>query len=139
MSNVLYVVAAVMLNDQHEILLAQRPQGKSLAGLWEFPGGKIDPNEIPSYALARELKEELDIDVNPSQAVPLTFVEYTYSDFVLFMPVYLLTKWKGKVHPQEQQDVEWVGLDRLKDFPVPPADERLIKQLPDLLKLNLSN
>lgn len=133
MKPLLFVVAAVMVNAKNEILLAQRPEGKSLAGLWEFPGGKLDEGEVPTMALVRELKEELHIDTDAADVYPMTFVEYEYEKFVLFMPVYLLRRWRGDIVPQEGQKVAWVPLDKLSTYPVPPADEELIGLLPRYL------
>jgi 8-oxo-dGTP diphosphatase len=130
-----FVVAAVLVNDQNQILLAERPEGRSLAGLWEFPGGKVDEGEIPAYALARELMEEIAITVAPRDLHPITFVEYDYPEFTLFMPVYLCRKWQGEINPQENQRVAWVDMNKLKDYPVPPADEELILKLPKLLSI----
>ncbi len=134
MASIVFVVAAVLQNDAGQILLTQRPEGKSLAGLWEFPGGKVDAGEIPVQALIRELHEEIGIDVAADDLLPLTFVEYHYPEFTLFMPLYHCTKWRGEVHSKENQDYAWIDLDKLKNYPVPPADEKIICDLPRLLR-----
>jgi len=128
------LVAAVALVDADgRLLLAQRPEGKSLAGLWEFPGGKIDPGETPEAALIRELKEELDIDVSASCLAPFTFASYGYRDFHLLMPLYVCRKWQGAIVPKEGQRLAWVRHEKLGDYPMPPADTPLIAMLRDLL------
>ena len=128
------LVAAVALVDiDGRVLLAQRPEGKKLAGLWEFPGGKVDPGETPEAALIRELKEELDIDVSASCLAAFTFASYGYSDFHLLMPLYVCRKWQGTIVPREGQRLAWVRPDKLGDYPMPPADTPLIAMLRDLL------
>ena len=119
---ILLVVAAALTDDAGRILLAQRPEGKQLAGLWEFPGGKIDPGETPEAALVRELAEELSISVNETQLQPLTFASFTYPGFHLLMPLYRIKSWTGDIHPKEGQAIAWVEPARLKDYPAPPAD-----------------
>lgn len=119
---VLLVAAAALFDDQGRILLAQRPVGKQLAGLWEFPGGKLEPGETPEAALVRELEEELSIRVNESSLEPLTFASFTYTTFHLLMPLYGCEKWSGSIHPREGQAVAWVERSRLRDYPAPPAD-----------------
>lgn len=119
---ILLVVAAALTDDAGRILLAQRPEGKQLAGLWEFPGGKIDPGETPEAALMRELAEELSISVNETQLQPLTFASFTYPGFHLLMPLYRIKSWTGDIHPKEGQAIAWVEPARLKDYPAPPAD-----------------
>jgi len=116
------VVAAALYNDKGEILLAQRPEGKSLAGLWEFPGGKVEPGETPEAALVRELHEELSITVKELELQPLTFASFTYPDFHLLMPLYKCQVWIGEVFPREGQAVAWVPPANLHDYPAPPAD-----------------
>ena len=116
------VVAAALYNDKGEILLAQRPEGKQLAGLWEFPGGKVEPGETPEAALVRELHEELSITVKESELKPLTFASHTYADFHLLMPLYACQAWPGEVHPREGQSIAWVPPENLFDYPAPPAD-----------------
>jgi len=119
---VLLVVAAALFDAKGRVLLAQRPAGKSLAGLWEFPGGKLEPGETPEAALARELEEELSIRVNENQIQPMTFASFGYPDFHLLMPLYGCETWTGDVRPREGQAVAWVETSRLHDYPAPPAD-----------------
>ena len=130
---ILLVVACALVDKDGRILLAQRPEGKALAGLWEFPGGKIDEGERPEEALVRELQEELGIDTHASCLSPLTFASYGYEDFHLLMPLYICRKWKGFVMPKENQTLKWVRAQNLRDYPMPPADEPLIPILQDLL------
>lgn len=128
------LVAAVALFDvDGRILIAQRPAGKSMAGLWEFPGGKVDPGETPEAALIRELKEELDIDTVESCLAPFTFASHTYDDFHLLMPLYVCRKWQGRVSPMEGQQIKWVMPRKLSDYPMPPADKPLLAMLRDFL------
>ena len=129
----LLVVAAALIDADGRVLLAQRPKGKRLEGLWEFPGGKIDANERPEDALIRELSEELGIAVQAACLAPLTFASYTYEDFHLLMPLYICRKWEGFVQPLDGQTLKWVRPKRLRDYPMPPADEPLIPHLVDLL------
>lgn len=119
---VLLVVAAALIDREGRILLAQRPEGKQLAGLWEFPGGKLEEGETPEAALVRELKEELSVEVNETDLKPLTFASFTYPAFHLLMPLYACEKWSGLIRPREGQAVAWVEKTRLKDYPAPPAD-----------------
>jgi 8-oxo-dGTP diphosphatase len=130
----LVLVAAVALIDADgRILLAKRPEGKSLAGLWEFPGGKVEAAERPEAALIRELKEELGIDVEHSCLAPLTFASYAYDDFHLLMPLYVCRRWKGIATGLEGQELKWVRAKDLRNYPMPPADLPLIPHLVDLL------
>jgi 8-oxo-dGTP diphosphatase len=130
----LVLVAAVALVDADgRVLLAQRPEGKAMAGLWEFPGGKVDPGETPEIALIRELAEELGIDVAASCLAPFTFASHTYPDFHLLMPLYVCRKWSGIPTPREGQRLRWVRAARLGDYPMPPADKPLVAMLRDLL------
>ena len=130
----LVLVSAVALVDADgRILLAQRPAGKPLAGLWEFPGGKVNPGETPEIALIRELGEELGIDVAASCLAPFTFASYTYPDFHLLMPLYICRKWSGTPIAREGQRLAWVRPARLGDYPMPPADPPLVAMLRDLL------
>jgi len=115
------------------VLIAQRPQGKPMAGLWEFPGGKVEPGERPEQALIRELAEELDIDVSEACLAPLTFASHVYEDFYILMPLFVCRRWQGTVRPVEGQALKWVRPVRLADYPMPPADEPLIPVLRDLL------
>lgn len=124
--NVVTVVAVALIRDDGAILLTQRPEGKAMAGLWEFPGGKLEEGETPEHALVRELQEELGISVNPSALQPLTFASHTYDSFHLLMPVYTCTEWSGKISPQENQAMAWVMPDQLADYPMPEADLPLI-------------
>ena len=128
------LVAAVALIDKDgRVLLAQRPEGKSLAGLWEFPGGKVEPGERPEAALMRELKEELDIDVKESCLAPFVFASHAYDSFHLLMPLYLCRRWEGVVAAREHDALAWVKPNKLSDYPMPPADEPLVAWLRDLL------
>ncbi|MBL9072723.1 (deoxy)nucleoside triphosphate pyrophosphohydrolase [Tabrizicola sp.] len=130
---ILLVSAVALIDPDGRVLLAQRPEGKSLAGLWEFPGGKVEPFETPEAALIRELKEELDIDTWTSCLAPLTFASHTYDDFHLLMPLYACRKWQGTVRSLEGQQLAWVAPNRLRDYPMPPADLPLIPILRDWL------
>lgn len=130
----LVLVAAVALIDADgRVLLSQRPEGKSLAGLWEFPGGKIEAGERPEAALIRELKEELGIDVAESCLAPLTFASHAYSDFHLLMPLYVCRRWKGQVQAMEGQALKWVRARDMLNHAMPPADLPLIPHLEELL------
>jgi 8-oxo-dGTP diphosphatase len=130
----LVLVAAVVLVDADgSVLLAQRPEGKQMAGLWEFPGGKVDSGETPEAALIRELREELGIDVAASCLAPFTFASHAYPDFHLLMPLYVCRKWSGIPLAREGQRLTWVRPARLADYPMPPADKPLIAMLRDLL------
>lgn len=130
----LVLVAAVALVDADgRVLIAQRPEGKSMAGLWEFPGGKVDAGETPEDALIRELREELAIDVTEACLGPFTFASHRYDDFHLLMPLYLCRRWNGTVTPVEGQALKWVRPMRLGDYPMPPADEPLVAMLMDWL------
>ncbi|HUC72100.1 MAG TPA: 8-oxo-dGTP diphosphatase MutT [Stellaceae bacterium] len=134
MAGPLVLVAAVVLVDADgRVLLAQRPEGKAMAGLWEFPGGKVDPGETPEAALIRELAEELGIDVAASCLAPFTFASHAYPDFHLLMPLYVCRKWAGIPTPREGQHLRWVRPARLADYPMPPADKPLLALLRDLL------
>jgi 8-oxo-dGTP diphosphatase len=129
----LLVAAAALVDIDNRVLIAERPTGKSLAGLWEFPGGKVDPGESPEAALVRELKEELDIEVCETCLAPLTFASHGYDAFHLLMPLYLCRNWEGEVRPREGQRIAWVKASRLATYPMPPADLPLIPMLRDLL------
>lgn len=130
---ILLVSAVALIDGEGRVLLAQRPEGKSLAGLWEFPGGKVEPGETPEAALIRELKEELGIDTWRSCLAPLTFASHSYDDFHLLMPLFACRRWEGIPTPQEGQVLEWVKPGRLRDYPMPPADLPLIPVLRDWL------
>lgn len=128
------LVSAVALIDvDGRVLLAQRPAGKSLAGLWEFPGGKVEPGETPEHALIRELEEELGINTWSSCLSPLSFASHSYEDFHLLMPLFACRKWDGIPTPREGQKLKWVHPRDFKDYPMPPADIPLIPILRDLL------
>jgi 8-oxo-dGTP diphosphatase len=130
---VVLVSAVALVDADGRVLLAQRPAGKPMAGLWEFPGGKVDPGETPETALIRELGEELGIDVTASCLAPFTFASHSYPDFHLLMPLYICRKWSGIPAAREGQRFAWVRPARLGDYPMPPADEPLIAMLRDLL------
>ncbi len=125
----LTVVAAVLVNAQGEILLAERPEGKAMAGLWEFPGGKIEAGETPEDALAREIYEELAIEIAAADLVPFTFASHSYEAMHLLMPLYLCRNWRGEIRPQENQKTAWVAPRDLGNYPMPPADLPLVKIL----------
>jgi 8-oxo-dGTP diphosphatase len=128
------LVSAVALIDRDgRVLLAQRPPGKSLAGLWEFPGGKVEPGETPEHALIRELQEELGIDTWASCLAPLTFASHSYDDFHLLMPLFACRKWQGIPQGREGQTLAWVSKSELRTYPMPPADIPLIPILRDWL------
>jgi 8-oxo-dGTP diphosphatase len=133
MMKLLLVVAAALVDEDNRVLIAQRPEGKQLAGLWEFPGGKLDPGERPEDALIRELAEELGITVKAPCLAPLTFASHAYDEFHLLMPLYVCRKWEGFVTPSEGQAVKWVRPKELRQYPMPPADAPLIAPLIDLL------
>jgi len=130
---VVLVVAVALVDADGRVLLAQRPEGKSMAGLWEFPGGKVDAGETPEAALIRELREELGIDVTASCLAPLTFASHRYEQFHLLMPLYICRRWQGTVTPHEGQALAWVRPPRLADYAMPPADKPLVAMLRDLL------
>jgi 8-oxo-dGTP diphosphatase len=130
----LVLVAAVALIDPDgRVLLAQRPEGKAMAGLWEFPGGKVEPDETPEACLIRELEEELGISTWESCLAPLTFASHGYDDFHLLMPLYACRKWRGIVQAREGQRLAWARARELADYPMPPADRPLIPILRDWL------
>ena len=130
---VVLVVAVALVDRDGRVLLARRPPGKPMAGLWEFPGGKIRDGESPEAALVRELAEELGLDTAESCLSPLTFASHRYADFHLLMPLYVCRVWKGTPRAREGQVLKWVAPERLKDYPMPPADAPLIPALRDLL------
>lgn len=127
------VVAVALISAENRVLLAQRPKGKSMAGLWEFPGGKVESNEVPELALKRELHEELSIGVEVEDLKPLTFASHAYERFNLLMPVYACRRWFGTLHARERQALAWVAGDKLADYPMPPADAPLVPVLRDYL------
>jgi 8-oxo-dGTP diphosphatase len=127
------VVACALVDADKRVLLAQRPQGKTLAGLWEFPGGKVEPGERPEATLIRELHEEIGITVQEACLAPLTFASHAYEDFHLLMPLYICRRWEGDVVARERQNLAWVRVNKLRDYEMPPADIPLIPHLFDLL------
>ncbi len=131
--DILLVVACALVDDDGRVLIARRPEGRSMAGLWEFPGGKIEPGERPEDALIRELGEELGIDVSESCLAPLTFASHTYEAFHLLMPLYVCRRWEGELEARENQQLAWVRPNRMADYEMPPADEPLRAMLRDLL------
>ena len=130
---VILVAAIALIDVDGRILLAQRPAGKQMAGLWEFPGGKVEESETPEAALVRELNEELGIDISESCLAPLTFASHAYDDFHLLMPLYLCRVWKGVPQAKEEQALKWVRLEKFDDYPMPPADIPLVAILRDFL------
>lgn len=131
--NLILVAAVALIDTDGRVLLAQRPAGKSMAGLWEFPGGKVEPGETPEAALIRELHEELGIDTWASCLAPLTFASHAYDDFHLLMPLFACRKWEGVVTGREGQALVWVRPEKLRDYPMPAADLPLIPILRDWL------
>ena len=130
---IVLVAAVALIDPDGRVLLAQRPEGKHLAGLWEFPGGKVHAGETPEAALIRELDEELGIDVVASCLAPFTFASHAYPEFHLLMPLYVCRKWSGIVTAREGQQLKWVRPTQLGDYPMPPADKPLVAMLRDLL------
>jgi len=130
---VVLVSAVALIDDDNRVLLASRPEGKAMAGLWEFPGGKVMDGETPEAALIRELKEELAIDITESCLAPLTFASHSYDDFHLIMPLFVCRIWKGLPTPQEGQTLKWVRPMNFRDYPMPPADEPLVALLQEFL------
>ena len=127
------VVACALIDADRRVLIAQRPEGKQLAGLWEFPGGKVEPGERPEDALIRELDEELGIQVKEACLAPFVFASHPYESFHLLMPLYVCRKWQGVPQAREHAALKWVRPQQLRDYPMPPADEPLIAPLCDLL------
>jgi 8-oxo-dGTP diphosphatase len=130
---ILLVAAVALVDIDGRVLIAQRPEGKAMAGLWEFPGGKVDDGETPEEALIRELDEELGIDVTENCLAPLTFASHRYEKFHLLMPLFVCRVWKGEAVPREGQTLKWVRPMQLRDYPMPPADVPLVAMLRDLL------
>jgi 8-oxo-dGTP diphosphatase len=130
---ILLVSAVALIDVDGRVLIAQRPEGKTMAGLWEFPGGKVDPGETPEAALIRELREELGIDTEESCLAPFTFASHGYETFHLLMPLYVCRVWQGTPRPREGQVLKWVRPLQLRDYPMPPADMPLVAMLRDLL------
>jgi 8-oxo-dGTP diphosphatase len=133
LSRLLLVVAVALVDTDGRVLVAQRPEGKALAGLWEFPGGKVEQSERPEQALIRELDEELGITVEEACLAPLTFASHAYPEMHLLMPLYICRRWTGFVHSREGQALRWLRAKELRDIPMPPADAPLIPALEDLL------
>jgi len=129
----LLVVAVALVDADRRVLIAQRPEGKALAGLWEFPGGKVEPGESPEAALIRELEEELGISTKEACLAPVSFASHSYENFHLLMPLYACRKWQGVPQAREHSALKWVRPQNLRDYPMPPADEPLIAALCDLL------
>jgi 8-oxo-dGTP diphosphatase len=132
-SKLLLVAAVALVDPDGRVLLAERPAGKQLAGLWEFPGGKVDPGETLETALIRELKEELGITVEKACLAPFTFASHAYETFHLLMPLYVCRVWEGTVQPLEGQRLAWVKVSEMDSYPMPPADKPLVAMLRDLL------
>lgn len=133
MTRIVLVAAVALVDIDGRLLIARRPEGKPMAGLWEFPGGKVEAGERPETALLRELKEELGIDVSEACLAPLTFASHSYADFHLLMPLYVCRRWEGTVTAREGQELAWAKPRKLRDYQMPPADLPLIPHLIDLL------
>ncbi|AMY02480.1 8-oxo-dGTP diphosphatase MutT [Mesorhizobium ciceri] len=129
----LLVAACALVDADGRVLLAQRPQGKQLAGLWEFPGGKVEPGETPEQCIIRELHEEIGIETDIPCLAPLTFASHSYDDFHLLMPLFICRRFRGIAQPREGQTLKWVRPKQMREYPMPPADEPLIPFLIDLL------
>ena len=133
MTRIVLVAAVALVDADGRVLIAKRPADKPMAGLWEFPGGKVEQGERPETALLRELKEELGIDVSEACLAPLTFASHAYADFHLLMPLYVCRRWQGRATAREGQELAWVKPIKLRDYPMPPADLPLIPHLIDLI------
>ena len=133
MKSLILVAAAALVDVDGRVLICQRPEGKQLAGLWEFPGGKLEPGETPEACLIRELNEELGIEVNAACLAPFVFASHGYDDFHLLMPLYLCRRWDGFVQKREHQALAWALPTKLADYPMPPADAPLVAYLRDFL------
>jgi 8-oxo-dGTP diphosphatase len=127
------VVAAALVDSDGRVLIAQRPEGKQLAGLWEFPGGKVEPGETPETALIRELEEELGITVKQACLAPFVFASHTYESFHLLMPLYLIRRWEGEPESREHKALKWVRPNDMGQYPMPPADDPLVAWLRDFI------
>jgi 8-oxo-dGTP diphosphatase len=127
------VVACALIDPDNRVLIARRPAGKPMAGLWEFPGGKLEEGETPEQALIRELREELAVDMPEACLAPLTFASHAYGSFHLLMPLFVARRWHGSPVPQHGQALKWVRPARLRDYPMPPADKPLVSHLIDLV------
>ena len=132
-SRIVLVAAVALVDTDNRVLIARRPPGKAMAGLWEFPGGKVESGETPEAALRRELAEELSIDVCVTCLATFTFASHAYETFHLLMPLYLCRQWEGDITPREGQEIVWVRANKLSSYPMPPADLPLIPWLCDLL------
>ncbi|CAN7311359.1 MULTISPECIES: 8-oxo-dGTP diphosphatase MutT [unclassified Devosia] len=130
---ILLVVACALVDTDRRVLIAQRPEGKHMANMWEFPGGKIEPGETPEAAIIRELREELDVETKEACLAPLSFASHTYEHMHLLMPLYVCRRWQGTPRAKEHQALKWVRPQALRDYAMPPADEPLIAALCDLL------
>lgn len=134
----LIVVSAIaLINENNQVLYAQRPKGKTMEGLWEFPGGKLESGETAEMALQRELLEELNIHVALTDLIPLTFASHEYDTFIMLMPLFICKTWSGTPHPNEDQAFAWVNLDDLHTYPMPPADEPLLEPIVKFIKTAL--
>ncbi len=133
MPSLLLVAACALIDPDGRVLIAQRPEGKPMAGLWEFPGGKVEPGETPEATVIRELREELSLKVTEACLAPLTFASHDYGEFHILLPLFVCRRWEGSPQPREAQQIRWVRANRLRQFPMPPADEPLIGHLADLL------
>jgi 8-oxo-dGTP diphosphatase len=133
MPPLLLVAACALIDVEKRVLIAQRPAGKPMAGLWEFPGGKVEKGETPEDTVIRELYEELGVTVNKACLAPLTFSSHDYLEFHILLPLFVCRRWEGTPMAREAQDIKWVRANRLRDFPMPAADEPLISHLADLL------
>ena len=127
------VVAAALIDSDGRVLIAQRPEGKQLGGLWEFPGGKVEPGETPEIALIRELEEELGIVVKQACLAPFVFASHTYETFHLLMPLYLIRRWEGEPEAKEHKAIKWVRPNDMGNYPMPPADDPLVAWLRDFI------
>lgn len=133
MTRLLLVAACALIDADNRVLIARRPEGKPMAGLWEFPGGKVEEGESPEATIIRELHEELAVTVTEPCLAPLTFASHNYREFHILMPLFVCRRWEGEPVPRELQALKWVRANRLRDYPMPPADEPLISHLADLL------
>jgi 8-oxo-dGTP diphosphatase len=133
MSRLVLVVACALVDADGRILIAERPEGKKMAGLWEFPGGKVEAGETPEATLVRELREELGIETKSACLAPLTFASHAYEDWHILMPLYVCRRWEGIPQPREGQALKWVRAKELRQYPMPPADLPLIAPLIELL------
>ncbi len=131
--DIVLVVACALVDEDGRVLLTKRPEGRDMAGLWEFPGGKVEMGEMPEDALARELNEELGIDVSQHCLAPFTFASHTYRSFHLLMPLWVCRNWQGEVEAKEGQELAWVRPNRMNNFAMPPADVPLVALLRDFL------